>query len=106
MTDLIDRLENGTLNISGDVAEINKMVALQREAAAEIKRVQGRADEFEGALLALLSNIEGLIEESDGVTGLHLNGDVAPWDELLDGGRFEEWMPLNGFRSLLSGAGE
>lgn len=33
-----------------------------------------------------------LIESSHGVTGLHLNGDVAPWDELLTGGRFEAWL--------------
>jgi len=33
-----------------------------------------------------------LIENSNGVYGLHLNGDNAPWDELLARGRFEEWL--------------
>lgn len=33
-----------------------------------------------------------LIKESRGVTGLHHNGDVAPWAELLPGGRFESWL--------------
>ena len=33
-----------------------------------------------------------LIENSQGVAGLHLNGDVAPWDELRDGGQFEAWL--------------
>lgn len=36
--------------------------------------------------------VESLINESNGVTGLHLNGDVAPWDELRTGGRYEEWL--------------
>lgn len=35
----------------------------------------------------LLSALEGLlaiIRDSDGVTGYHLNGDVAPWDEFSE----------------------
>ena len=40
--------------------------------------------------------VRALIAESQGVAGLHLNGDVATWDELLRGGRFEEWLgPLS-----------
>lgn len=39
-------------------------------------------------LLAVVS----LIHDSQGVAGLHLNGDVAPWSELRTGGRFEEWL--------------
>ncbi len=33
-----------------------------------------------------------LINESEGVTGLHRNGDIAPWDELERNGRFEAWL--------------
>ena len=33
-----------------------------------------------------------LINNSRGIAGLHLNGDDAPWDELLRGGRFETWL--------------
>ena len=33
-----------------------------------------------------------LMDNSTGVDGLHLNGDVAPWGELRTGGRFEEWL--------------
>ncbi len=33
-----------------------------------------------------------LIEDSYGVAGLHLNGDVAPWHELRTGGRYEDWL--------------
>lgn len=33
-----------------------------------------------------------LMAASRGVDGLHLNGDIATWSELLEGGRFEEWL--------------
>ena len=33
-----------------------------------------------------------LMDNSSGVDGLHLNGDIAPWCELRAGGRFEEWL--------------
>ena len=40
--------------------------------------------------------IRALIDDSEGVAGLHLNGDLAPWSELQSGGRFEEWLqPFN-----------
>ena len=36
--------------------------------------------------------VENLIASSGGVAGLHLNGDIAPWSDLLTGGRYEEWL--------------
>ena len=39
-----------------------------------------------------LVSVKNLIKESSGVSGLHLNGDIASWDELRTGGRFEEWL--------------
>ena len=36
--------------------------------------------------------IEELINESRGVMGLHRNGNIAPWDELRSGGRYELWL--------------
>ena len=36
--------------------------------------------------------VRNLMDESDGVAGLHLNGDIATWDELERGGEFEEWL--------------
>ena len=44
------------------------------------------------AALDALNKVFDLIDESEGVAGLHLNGDLAPWSELTDGGRFEEWL--------------
>ena len=43
-------------------------------------------------LESVLNSVEVLMDESDGVCGLHFNGDNAPWSELLEGGRFEEWL--------------
>ena len=43
-------------------------------------------------IAALKDALNQLQESSEGVAGLHLNGDVAPWDELREGGRFEEWL--------------
>lgn len=37
-------------------------------------------------------SINDLIESSEGVAGLHLNGDVASWGSLRAGGRFESWL--------------
>lgn len=42
--------------------------------------------------IAALRAIEGLIHDSDGVVGLHLNGDIAYWEDLRTGGQFEEWL--------------
>ena len=44
------------------------------------------------ALSKGLKAVRNLIRESRGVIGLHLNGDEAPWDSLLEGGRYEEWL--------------
>jgi hypothetical protein len=36
--------------------------------------------------------VADLIDQSEGVYGLHLNGDGAPWADLRTGGGFEEWL--------------
>ena len=44
------------------------------------------------ALSRLIFDIKALTAESEGVAGLHQNGDVAPWSELLEGGEFSPWL--------------
>lgn len=44
------------------------------------------------ALRKLTNDVTDLINDSGGVYGLHLNGDLASWDELTEGGRYEEWL--------------
>jgi hypothetical protein len=43
-------------------------------------------------LKAGIKSVEELIDDSEGVYGLHLNGDGAPWCSLRTGGSFEEWL--------------
>ncbi len=55
----------------------------------------GLLAEIEQAIAAKqqgLDAVAALIAESYGVAGLHLNGDVATWDELRSGGRYEDWL--------------
>lgn len=52
-------------------------------------------EEKDSLLLKLgqaLMDVSCLMDASYGVAGLHQNGDVAPWEELLEGGRFEGWL--------------
>jgi hypothetical protein len=51
-----------------------------------------RIAELEAHIEDLHRSINDLIGESDGVAGLHLNGEIATWGELLEGGRFEGWL--------------
>ncbi|MGI1988637.1 hypothetical protein [Shewanella glacialipiscicola] len=44
------------------------------------------------ALTAAVECVEDLIDSSSGVSGLHLNGDVANWSSLRTGGQFEAWL--------------
>lgn len=43
-------------------------------------------------LLRAARSLRDLINESHGVYGLHLNGDNAPWADLLEGGKYDEWL--------------
>lgn len=64
--------------------------------------LRARAERLEGALRDLLGDVDGLINETQGVDGLHLNGDMAPWSELLDEGQFP-WLHLEPARRALEG---
>src|SRR5690606_31277983 len=97
--------------LEAELAEAKREIERLREnhrVAVHRKRVTGeyrddfkaRAEAAEASLAAakervkkLAAGIEAvhtLIADSEGVTGLHKNGDVAPWNEIRTGGRFEE----------------
>lgn len=62
---------------------------------AELKRVLRRASD----------GFYELTAESRGVDGLHRNGDLATWTELLPGGRMEEWTAwLGEIESAIAGS--
>ncbi len=53
----------------------------------------------------LLDDLRDLMQQSTGVAGLHLNGDLAEWDTLTAGGRFEEWLvAIDTFRESMQAA--
>lgn len=62
------------------------------QAAHDMATLIARQDEALKAADALAKDLGDLIAESEGVYGLHRNGDPSPWSELLEGGRFEEWL--------------
>lgn len=56
--------------------------------------VTAQRNQLLAVLEGLAEDIQGLIAESYGVAGLHLNGDVAPWHELEAAGKFERLTNL------------
>lgn len=44
------------------------------------------------ALDKLVTDLRDLMNASEGVAGLHRNGDVATWDELTRGGKISSWL--------------
>lgn len=91
-----DRLLHEHHQVRAD-AQSRVDAAVVRALAAEkaLKEVTAKAGE-------LVADVRGLVDESDGVAGLHLNGDVAEWGSLLLGGRFERLTALDDLEDLLS----
>lgn len=59
------------------------------------------------ALHDLLNDLSALMSGSEGVAGLHLNGDLAPWTELEPGGQFEHLGAIDSaFAALAKARGE
>lgn len=40
----------------------------------------------------VITDVAELIDDSQGVFGLHLNGDPADWESLMRGGMYEDWL--------------
>lgn len=59
-------------------------------------------DEFYNAVTNLSVELEELVAETSGVYGLHQNGDLSPWAEILEGGRFERISSLHVVQNLLA----
>ncbi len=71
-------------------------------AMQEIEALRARVVELAEVLEGLIKNLDKLIAESHGVDGLHLNGDVAPWDSLLADGEYPWLEALDPARTVLA----
>lgn len=58
----------------------------------ELAAAKERAERMRKRAAAVVKDIDILVENSRGVIGLHLNGDEAPWTDLLAGGKYEDWL--------------
>lgn len=66
-----------------------------KDAIADAERAEAQLAAQQETIRRLSDGIKAvrtLIDDSRGVIGIHRNGDEAPWDELLAGGRFETWL--------------
>ncbi len=73
------QLENHNLK-----ADLYGLEQLQKENA------ELRADNVK--LVKGINAVRDVINNSHGVIGLHLNGDIAEWAQLESGGHFQEWL--------------
>jgi hypothetical protein len=59
---------------------------------AERLNLAAKLEEENKILKTGIKAVRDLMDSSQGVAGLHLNGDVAPWEEISEGGQFEEHL--------------
>lgn len=91
--------EIGELNEHFHAHKLGTLATVARKRAAGRNYARKRIEQLEAELeaaraagAALVASVDALIADSDGVYGLHLNGDVAHWGELVTGGEFENWL--------------
>ena len=63
-------------------------LATKETLLKKIAELESESLTFQSAIISVLD----LIANSSGVSGLHQSGDIAQWDELLEGGNFEDWL--------------
>lgn len=89
--DEIDRLRARVAELEvrlGTTACGESMCFQYRDLQAENQSLRRDVDVYQNGILAVVS----LIESSLGVYGLHLNGELAPWDTLRTDGGYEDWL--------------
>lgn len=83
-----------------------RLIAALRNAApdmiAEIRALRARVAHLEKTARALVYEVYELASESTGVAGLHQNGEVTEWDDLLPNGTFERLSSLYSLEELVS----
>ena len=78
------------------IAKLEEQNAMDLERLSEaVKLGSKQAKEYDTFVARMRDGIEAvrmLIDESRGVSGLHLSGEIALWETLETGGQFEEWL--------------
>lgn len=77
-----------SLGLKGNERNSAYIASANPAAILELIRQLQAAREILPVLKGLVADIQGMMSESHGVTGMHINGDVAPCGELEPGGRF------------------
>jgi hypothetical protein len=89
-------MREGANEITRLQAELETLKSMQVRDANLVREhcagLQAQLDEAQEKLSKVVHCISDLIDNSEGVYGLHLNGDPSPWNSLLQGGRDEAWM--------------
>lgn len=99
--DTSDGCQYGTLSTSF-VRQVLGERGTDRDAL--LAHLERERDEARSHLQAVVSEVQNLIGESHGVYGLHLNGDAAPWSEIVAGGRFERIASVDAAREYIDAA--
>lgn len=116
--DIHEIAARGSRSYADMKADRDRLAAELDACRADRLELSRRLDQFENnrdilaarvvalreALTGLMDEVRGLVAESEGVYGLHMNGDGAPWDELLPGGQFERLGSLDVAARVLQGA--
>lgn len=78
-----------TIEMKGNLYESYRSAIAKLQA--DLAAATHRAEQAEADAAGMREAFRALVSESQGVYGLHRNGDNAPWEELCTGGQFEEW---------------
>ena len=65
------------------------------------QQLEQQCTQLLATLTSLVYEVQGLMDESVGVAGFHMNGDMAPWHELVPGGQFERLSSLDEAADLI-----
>lgn len=79
------------LRTTSRVAERGQVHVLRYSTSFTTITRMTTAPNYRALCASMLNCFDDLVSSSSGVAGLHLDGDPAPWIDLTEVGRFEEW---------------
>lgn len=108
MTDLSKRLRDAADAIEsaiegGPCVSFKAIRDTYREAADALDARDAEVGRLRRVLQMAVNDFDDLVGNSEGVSGLNLNGDIATWSDLSCGGMMEEWTSgLDAARAALN----